>query len=57
LTLQFKETTMITKEQFKGSQVAANYNTQQQLNSTQSSTDSQIANYQAQYDAGDIPQD
>jgi hypothetical protein len=31
LTLQFKETTMITKEQFKGSQVAANYNTQQQI--------------------------
>jgi hypothetical protein len=40
LTLQFKETTMITKDQFRGSQIEANYNTQQQLNSTLSPKES-----------------
>ena len=32
LTLQFKEMTMLTKDQFKGSQIAANYSNQQQKN-------------------------
>ena len=40
LTLQFKELTMLTKEQFQGSQVASNYNSQQEqsFNSTHSYT-------------------
>jgi predicted HTH domain antitoxin len=42
LSLQFKETTMITKDQFKGSQVAANYSNQQQVNSTLSPGESVV---------------
>lgn len=42
LTLQFKETTMITKDQFRGSQIQANYNTQQQINSTLSTGESVV---------------
>jgi hypothetical protein len=52
LTLTFKETTMITKNQFKGSSVAANYNTQQAINGTGT-----LDNFMKEYNAGNVPQD
>ena len=42
LSLTFKETTMITKDQFKGSQIAANYSNQQLLNSSLSTNGSVV---------------
>jgi hypothetical protein len=49
LTLTFKETTMITKNQFRGSAVAANYN------NTQNNIDYKIANFQQRRNAGLLP--
>ena len=47
LTLQFKETTMITKQQFSDSQVAANYNQKQDLNSSVYGVANKASGYQA----------
>jgi hypothetical protein len=45
LTLQFKEMTMLTKDQFKGSQIAANYNNQQQKNAFNDTSNPTSSNF------------